>query len=350
MKDRLKKKLKAKKFLGNNKPQRAQKQPKPVKKKVYEMPEEYKQNLQTLTEMLNEREEFERFLPTLPPKDRAEAQAILREYDKDLNTLEQGLADEYEAFQERERNIEVLNKKADEAGAILYEHIQRSFILMKHKLPAEEFEKFEKKWTGRMGKAEREEFYELVAHRESYDLENILADPDGKIKRPMKHPEIQIKEAIFEISRIAYQTDDFFKKAEAEYERVTAIRKKAEDKLWLLNPEQRPKKRKEIENLDKLLDEMKLKMLGYLESCFAEDGKVEVENPDQKKLDAAFDLLEIASDRRYLMVKHLAPHLLEGFEKVSFQDFTPEEIEETRQRIAKREAEELDEILESCKT
>jgi hypothetical protein len=49
------------------------------------------------------------------------------------------------------------------------------------------------------------------------------------------------------------------------------------------------------------------------------------------------------------MYKHVAPHLLEAFEETSFRDLTPEEIVETRARIAKREAEELDEILAAVK-
>lgn len=349
MKDRLKKKLKAKKILGNNKPQKPKSKSKPVKKKVYEMPDEYNEYLQKLTEMLEAQEEYKRMLPTLPPETRAEALPLIREYDKSLNEFEQKMADEYEAFQERERRIEESSKEADEAAAILYEHIQRGFILMKHNLPAESFKKFEKKWVGQMGKAEREEFYELVAHRESYDLENILADPNGTVRRSMKHPLIQLREARFEVDRVAYITGDEFKELEAEYENNLAIREKANKRLWIIDPEHRPRKRKQIEDLDRMLDEVKPKLMDFLEICFATDGKVEDENPDQKKLDAAFEQLDIASDRAYIMVKHTTPHLLEGFEKISFLDMTAEEIAETRARIARREAEELDKILASCK-
>jgi len=344
MKDRLKKKIKTKKILATNKVKA-----KPVKRKEYPMPPEYNKYLKEFTELLDSREEYNRMLPTLPPETRREAIPLIRQLDESLGEFEQRLADEYENFQKREARIEELEQEKEDAATILFEHMQRGFILMKHKLPAETFQPFEKKWVGRMGKAEREEFYELVAHRESYDLENILAYPNGYIQRPMKHPLIQMHEARFEIDRVAYVTPDDFKKIEAEYEKALAIRDKTEKKMWIYNPEHRPLKCQQIEELDRKLDELLPRLMKYLAKRLAETGKVEVENPDEKKLDAAFELSEIASQRVYLMIKHTTPHLLEGWEKASFQDLTPEELAETRAQIAKREAEELDKILASLK-
>ncbi len=157
MKDRLKKKLKAKKILGNNQQFSVYKQ-KPAKKKIYPMPPEYNEYLEKLTGLIDSREEYNKMLPTLPPETRREALPLIRKLDESIEDFEQRMADEYEDFQKREAHIEELEADKEEAKARLYDHLQRGFILMKHKLPAETFEPFEKKWTGKMGKAEREEF------------------------------------------------------------------------------------------------------------------------------------------------------------------------------------------------
>lgn len=348
MKDRLKKKLKSKKILGNDKHAKPSHKSKPVKNKEYPMPDSYNEYLTKLTELIDEQEKYRKMLPTMLPEERNAALPVMRELDKVIEDFEQGLADEYEDYQNRQRRIEQTQADKDEAAAILYEQIQRGFILFKHKLPAEVFKKFEDGWVGKMDADERAEFYELVAHRESYDLENILADPEGKVKRPMKHPQIQMNEALFEINRIAYVTPEEFKEIEKIYEEGIANRNKAEKKLWIMNPEHRPLKRRQIEDLDKQIDAMMPKLIDYLETCLAETGKIEVENPDQKRLDAAFEQAQIAGDRMYIMIKHVTPHLLEAFEQTSFLDLTEAEIKETRERIAKREAKELDEILKAC--
>ncbi|HQU86504.1 MAG TPA: hypothetical protein PKY59_25460 [Pyrinomonadaceae bacterium] len=341
MKNRLKNKLKAKKTLGNNGDSFRKQQAARPAKKVYPMSAEYNKNLQTLTQLLDEREEYKREIAFLPPEKKAEAFAALGEFDKSLNNLEQKLAEEYDKQQSNEKHKEKL-------FARIYENMQRTFIVAKHRFKPEDFAAFEKSVLKKMTPAAKKEFYELVAHRESYDLENILADPNGRVKRPLKHPQIQLTEAIFDIDRIAYETDKDFQEAEAEYERILKIRDEAEQDLWLLNPEDRPKRRAEIENLDRMNDQLLPKMISYLQACFAEDGKVERKKPDQKKLDAAFERAEIASDRLFLFYKHLKPHLFEKYQETAFATMTPEEIEETKKRIAKREAEELDEILASA--
>jgi hypothetical protein len=343
MKDRLKKKLKAKKILGNN-PRHA----KPVKKKEYPMPPEYNEYLVKLTEMIEQQDELKRILPTLSPEKRAEALPHVREFGKAIENFEQKMAEEYDNFQARSRRIDEQKKEKDDSFARLYEHLQRGFIVMKHKLPAETFKKFEDTWVGKMSEEDRKEFYELVAHRESYDLENILADPDGRVRRPMKHPQIQMNEAIFEIDRAAYETPEDFKEMEAIYEQTLASREKADSGLWLLDPEHRPAKRKKIEELDRMIDEALPQLIQYLASCFAETGKKERKHPDRKKLDAAFAQAGVAQERMYLMYKHTRPELLEDFTKVCLSAYTkPEEIEAFHARVAKRETEELDEILAS---
>jgi len=341
MKNRLKNKLKAKKMLGNQgesfrKPQTA----KPAKK-VYPMSAQYNKNLQILTQMLDEREEFKREMTFLPNEKKAEAFAALSKFDKSLDNLEQKLAEDYDKHQKKEKHKEKL-------AARIYEQMQRMFIVAKHRFEPAEFAAYEERVLATMTPENKKEFYELIAHRESYDLENILADPSGRIKKPLKHPQIQVTEALFDIDRIAYETDKDFQKFEAEYENILKIRDEAEKDLWLFNPEDRPKRRAEIENLDRMTDDLLPKLIGYLKTCFDEDGKVEKKKPDQKKLDAAFDRAEIATDRLHLVYKHLIPSHYEKFQEAAFATMTPDEIEETQQRIAKREAEELDEILASA--
>jgi hypothetical protein len=347
MKDKQKKKqLKARRKLGYNKEFSVYK-PKFDAKKVYEMPAEFNKHLRGLTELIESRDAHKRMLPIMTQEERREMIPLLRRLDESIEEFEQRMADEYEDFQKREANIERVEEEKQEAVAVLYDHIQRGFIMAKHWLSAETFQPFEKKWTGQMGKAEREEFYELVAHRESYDLENILAYPNGYFYSPMKHPMIQSREAHFEVERVAYVTPDDFKELEADYEQALAIRDKIEKTIWLYNPEHRLEKIEKVKNLDKMIDIIKPKLIEFLAVCFAETGKIEVENPDEKKLEAAFAQLEIASDRQHIMVKHHTPHLYEEYREVIFRDMTAEEIKEEEERIAKRETDELDKILAS---
>lgn len=349
MKDRLKKKLKAKKILGNKERNSSVYKPKQVPRKVYEMPPEYNEHLRLLTELLEEQERYEKLLPTLPPEVRAEAMPHIAALKESVGELEQKMADEYEDFQERQHELEKGERKKRLAGARLQEYLERMFIVLKHKAEPAIFEKFEKSVMSKMSFEDREAFYDDIALRESYDLENILANPNSLIKKPMKHPMIQQQEAMFEINRLAYETDDFFKEMYQMFETGTADRNQAEKNLWIYPPDQREKQRLKIEDLDRQREEARFKMMEYLEICYAEDGKVEIENPDQEKLDAAFEQGEIASERVYIMIKHTTPHLLEKYEQTVLSDYTPEEFEDLYARIAKREAKELDKILESVK-
>jgi len=72
----------------------------------YEMPDDYKRSLKQYTEMLNEREHFAKIIPTLPDKERREAVPILKEFDKNLDTVEQSLPEQFDQFQTQERNID----------------------------------------------------------------------------------------------------------------------------------------------------------------------------------------------------------------------------------------------------
>jgi hypothetical protein len=349
MKDRLKKKLKSKKILGEKGRSFFPAKPKPFRRKVYEMPPDYNEYLHKLTELLDQQKELENLLPTLPPEARAEAMPHILALNESIEEFEQKMADEYEEFQNRQRKLEEGEREKNLASAKLMEMMERMFIVAKHKLEPAMFKEFEAKVTRDMSFEAKEEFYDEIAIRESYDLAEILADPNGKVKKPLKSPYQQFREAHFEVNRILYESDDFLEEACAELDKAVANRDKAEDKLWLYQPAERREQRLKIEELDRQIDEAKLGLIDYQERCFAEDGKIEIENPDEEKLNAAFDRTDIASERLYLMIKHTKPHLLEKYEQARFYDLTPEELEEARQRIAKREAEELDEILESCK-
>lgn len=346
MKDRLKKKLKAKKVLGNNghsfilPPSKS----KPAKK-VYEMSAEYKNYLEKLAYLIDERDRFAKIIPTLPPDLQIEAMPKLRDLSEAVENLEQQMADEYEQYQKQSREIE---ERKNEARSKLMEKMQRIFIVAKHKFEPEKFAEFEKGVTKNMSPEDREIFYDHIAIRESYDLENILADPNGGVKRPLKHPVQQHCEAMFEFERIAYETDDDFKEMEAIFEEALADRNRAEDKLWLFMPAEREEQRQKIIELDKMTDDVKIKMIEYLKLVFAEKGKIEVKNPDQKKLDAAFEQIKLTGARYYLMMKHTQPHLFEKFVQETIEPMSPVEKAKYLEFIAKIEAEELDEILESC--
>src|SRR5205085_164463 len=115
------------------------------KKKEYEMPDEYKDYLQKLTELIDEKDELRRVLPTLLPEKRAEVLPHIRALEKAVEEFEQKMADEYEDYQKREARVEEAEKAAEEAHDILDEHLQRGFIFAKHTLPPETFKPFEEK-------------------------------------------------------------------------------------------------------------------------------------------------------------------------------------------------------------
>lgn len=170
MKDRLKKKLKAKKLLQKGKPDFSLFKDKPVVKKEYEMPDEYQKNLAILTEMIDKRDEYARAIPLLPPDKRAEAQPALAELSAAVENIEQTLADEYEKFQaekHREDEIEQTIGRGMEA-------VENLFIIMKHQIP-HLFEKFKQTVMQDMTEEEKQEFYDRIAILEATRLKEILA-------------------------------------------------------------------------------------------------------------------------------------------------------------------------------
>lgn len=321
-----------------------------MQKQDYETDDEYKQQLKDLTQMIEQHAEYSRILPTLPPKDRAEAADVLQKLGDAIETFEQKLADKYEIIKNHKKNeLESLIKK-DDAAEKVWESMERIFIVAKHKGDKDFFEKFEAQVTGKMAPEIKEEFYDRIAIRESYDLQNILDNPGGKPKykkSKMKHPQIQMDEALYEVNKIAYETDDFFKEIDVQLQENIAIRDRYVAKIQNAPTAKRGQMRAKAAELTRQIEAGKSKLINYLDMCLAEE-KIETENPDQEKLDAAFAMAGVAHERIYLMYKHTQPHLLEDFTKQCIEyDSAPEEIQQFFERVAKREAEELDDILGS---
>ena len=161
MKDRVKKKLKAKQIL-------AQQKAKPIfpfapkfRQKEYEMPVEYQQQLTILAELIENRDRHEKEIPNLPPNLQKQAKPVLHDLSKQIEIIEQKLADEYERYQaekQREDKISEAIEKGMKATVEL-------FIIIRRDKP-HLFEKFKKIVLQDMIPEEEQEFYDLVAIRE----------------------------------------------------------------------------------------------------------------------------------------------------------------------------------------
>lgn len=163
----------------------------------------------------------------------------------------------------------------------------------------------------------------------------------------MKNPHLQLQEAIYEISKVAFETDDFFKETEAQLEIYKASRDTYIKDLEFFDADKRAHQKLIIDRLTCQIENTEVKLREYLETFFNENGKVEIEEPDQEKLDIAFAKAEVAHERVFIVYKHTRPELLEKFTPIATSDYSPEETVEFFKRIARREAEELDEILSS---
>lgn len=171
MKDRLKKKLKAKKIREVNKLKNIFPDlPKLPQKKEYEMPDEYKENLRRLTEMIEERDRKAEIIKTLPPESRAEALPALSRLNASIDKIEQTLADEYKEFQ-------VESRRKDEVTHVLdkgMEKVEELFIIIKHQKP-HLFDEFKKIVVEHMTPDEEQDFYDKIAVLEATKLKDILA-------------------------------------------------------------------------------------------------------------------------------------------------------------------------------
>ena len=137
--------------------------------KEYEMPDEYKRNLARVVEMIEERDEYVRIMPTLPPDVRAEAKPALDELNRAVERAERELAAEYDRFQNEQR----CKAELRETFARLEATVERIFIVNKHTRP-HLIEGFKAAVFQDMTGEEIEEFYDRIAVREAAELDELL--------------------------------------------------------------------------------------------------------------------------------------------------------------------------------
>ena len=185
----------------------------------FEMPDEYKRNLEILMDLLKDRDEYQELLPTLAPDVRAEAMPAFQELCAACDDLEQKLADEYERYQNEQnefarRRAERKHKHLTWAAKTLL-HLQRTkspeaarafeLAMIEDKTPEEEkefyfyvkmqeaeelsekryiiikhtkphlFEEFHQISVDSLTPEELQEFLDRIAHLEATQLEDILA-------------------------------------------------------------------------------------------------------------------------------------------------------------------------------
>ncbi len=163
----------------------------------------------------------------------------------------------------------------------------------------------------------------------------------------MKSPYLQLKEAIFDINRMAYETDDYFKECEAELEkRIKRRNFSAKTLKFKVNPKKIRELKKTIADIDFIIERIKEEMRNYLDD-YLQEHCVKAEIEDEEKLNEAFERARIANERIYLAHKHTRPELVEEFLKIVFDALTSDEIEEFWKNVRRREMDELDEILAS---
>jgi hypothetical protein len=141
-----------------------------MKKKEYEMPDEYKRQLEALTYLISERDEYARIMPTLPPDIRAKAMPAFRQLDDSVKTLEQKLAEEYERFQAEQRDLET------EFERIRIKYLERTvkqFIFIRKNHPPQVLQAFEIAVVEDMTPEQEKEFYDLLAIREAEESKEL---------------------------------------------------------------------------------------------------------------------------------------------------------------------------------
>jgi hypothetical protein len=320
----------------------------PDYKEEYEMPAAYQAQLKQLVEMIEARDRYAKIFPTLPPDVRREAKPPYDELCRSIENLEQKLADEYERFQEEQRREQELYELTYLQDTISEE----LFIRVKHRKPYL-FRKFEEYATRDMTAEERAEHYEIIARREAEELEDILS---GKISAPEYHnpfinlilPKDQIPDLLLDINLAAFETDDYYK----ENLKLLKTGEDARRNLALKATRALPVRRR---NIEKTVRDLRINiragrqhLLNYFKEN-KENGKfIEIEKPDQQKLDELFKQLDAAHERLFIVIKHTQPERFEEFEKIAVSDYdTPEQLAAFYERIAVREAEELNALLKS---
>jgi hypothetical protein len=320
----------------------------PDYKEEYEMPAGYQAQLKQLVEMIEARDEYAKSFSALPPDVRRAAQPHYDELCRSIEDLEQKMADEYERFQEEQRREQELYELT-----YLQETISEElFIRVKHRKPYL-FKKFEEYATRGMTVEEREEQYEIIARREVEELEDILS---GKISAPEYHnpfinlilPKDQIRDLLLDINLVAFETDDYYKENLELMKNAEQARRKLALRASDALPVRRRNLEKTVRDLRSNIRAGKQHLLDYFKEN-KENGKfIEIEKPDQEKLDELFKEVDAAHERLFIVIKHTQPERFEEFEKIAVSDYdTPEQIAAFYERIAEREQKQLKALLKS---
>lgn len=97
----------------------------PRLKKEFPMDESYHKALADLLEVIKTRDEMAEALKIAPPEKRAEGLRLLQELDKKIDGGEQVLANEYEAFQNHARAVDLLRDEVKLASAEELKHLRQ---------------------------------------------------------------------------------------------------------------------------------------------------------------------------------------------------------------------------------
>jgi len=140
-----------------------------MKQEDIEMPEDYKERLAQLTEMLEAREELVKHAGEVPADERAHYNSQLRKLDKTIDEMETMLA------KERDRIELVRAKEADLSAkiAVAWDLQKQIYIHIKYELP-DQLADFTEKVLGPLPDDVREEFLDDVAILEATKLDAIL--------------------------------------------------------------------------------------------------------------------------------------------------------------------------------
>jgi hypothetical protein len=320
----------------------------PDYKEEYEMPAEYQAQLKQLVEMIEARDEYAKKFSTLPPEVRREAKPHYDQLCRNIEDVEQKLADEYERFQEEQRREQELY----ELTYLQDTMSEELFITVKHKKPYI-FRQFEEYATRGMLDEERAEQYEIIARREAEELEDILS---GKISAPEYHspfinlilPKDQIPDLLLDINLAAFETDDYYKENLELIKNAENTRRKLALRVSDAMPVRRRNLEKTVRDLRSNIRAGKQHLLEYFKENKEKGKFIEIEKPDQEKLDELFKELDAAHERLFIVIKHTQPERFEEFEKIAVSDYdTPEQLAAFYERIAEREQKELKALLRS---
>jgi hypothetical protein len=142
-----------------------------MKKTEYEMPPEYHENTAKLLELLKMRDEYEKKLRDFPLIITDEMRRGKFKIEREIDKLENALAEQYEAHQ----LYKTLEDKQEQLADSMLLQTMKMYITIKHKAP-ELVEGFEKLIYESFSPEDVEVYLDQVAIMETTCLEEILAD------------------------------------------------------------------------------------------------------------------------------------------------------------------------------